>query len=97
MDIFENYLKSLKTFRISEITESTHRNKLQDLLEIIAQEINPKIRIIHEPKREGKFRSPDYKVIIADNIIGYVENIIKVIAYTINQMKKIDNLTKDWI
>ena len=74
MDIFEDYLKSLKTFRISEITESTHRNKLQDLLEKVAKEINPKIEIIHEPKREGKFGSPDYKVIIADNIIGYVEN-----------------------
>jgi len=74
MDIFKNYINSLRTFRISEITESTYRNKLQDLLETIAEEINPQIRIIHEPKREGRFGSPDYKVIVADSIIGYVEN-----------------------
>jgi len=74
MNIFKDYLKSLKTFKISEITESTYRNKLQDLLETIAKEINPKIKIIHEPKREGRFGSPDYKVTITDNIIGYIEN-----------------------
>lgn len=43
MDIFENYLKSLKTFRISEITKSIYRNKLQALLEASALEINRKI------------------------------------------------------
>lgn len=92
MNIFEDYLKALKTFRISEITESTHRNKLQDLLEAIAKDINPKIKIIHEPKREGKFGSPDYKVIIADNIIGYVEN--KAIDEDLNKVLKSEQIEK---
>lgn len=92
MNIFNDYLKSLKTFRISEITESTYRNKLQILLEAIALEINPKIKIIHEPKREGKFGSPDYKVLIADNIIGYVEN--KPIGEDLDRVLKSEQIRK---
>lgn len=92
MEIFEDYLKSLKTFRISEITESTYRNKLQDLLEAVAEELNPKIKIIHEPKREGRFGSPDYKVTIADNIIGYVEN--KAISEDLDRVLKSEQIEK---
>ena len=92
MDLFKDYLKSLKTSRISEITESTYRNKLQDLLESVAKEINPKIKIIHEPKREGRFGSPDYKVTIADNIIGYVEN--KTIGEDLDRVLKSEQIEK---
>ncbi|MBL7740680.1 MAG: N-6 DNA methylase [Chitinophagaceae bacterium] len=68
---FNKYFKSLQSHKISEITEHSHRTNLQHLLEEIA---GPKMKILHEPKREGKFGSPDYKVTITESIVGYVEN-----------------------
>ena len=35
---------------------------------------NNKIKILHEPRREGQFGSPDYKVTNNSGIIGYIEN-----------------------
>ena len=57
---FEKYFKSLQSQKIDVITEHSHRPALKELLESIA---GPKIKILHEPKREGKFGSPDFKVL----------------------------------
>lgn len=92
MDLFEDYLKAIKSFKVSEVTESSHRRDLQNLLEVLAKEVNPKIKILHEPKREGKFGSPDYKVTIADNIIGYVEN--KAIDEDLDKVLKSEQIEK---
>ncbi len=71
MSAFEKYFKSLQGHSIDEITEHSHRNSLQQLFESIA---GPKVKILHEPKREGKFGSPDFKVTNTESLIGYVEN-----------------------
>ncbi len=71
MTDFEKYFKALQAHRVDEITEHSHRSNLQQLLESIA---SPKTKVLHEPKREGKFGSPDFKITQVESIIGYVEN-----------------------
>ena len=56
---FDKYFKSLQSQKIDHITEHSHRSALKDLLESIG---DAKIKILHEPKREGKFGSPDFKL-----------------------------------
>lgn len=73
MEIFRNYIKGLKEFNLTEITEHSHRKTLQELLLSIASEKNNKIKILHEPKRK-KGLSPDFKISINESIVGYVEN-----------------------
>ena len=51
MNHFEKYFNSLRSFKISEITEHSHRKELQELLELY---IGPKMKVLHEPKRDGK-------------------------------------------
>src|ERR1700733_15054583 len=68
---FDKYFKSLQSFKIDEITEHSHRDALKALLEELS---GSKIKILHEPKREGKFGSPDFKITHTESIIGYVEN-----------------------
>ncbi len=71
MPDFDSYFKSLQSHKIDEITEHSFRAELSDLLESLA---GPKVKILHEPKREGKFGSPDFKITNTESIIGYVEN-----------------------
>jgi predicted helicase len=71
MTEFEKYFKSLQSQKISDITEHSHRPALQDLVESLA---GAKIKVLHEPKREGKFGSPDFKITHTESIIGYIEN-----------------------
>ena len=71
MPDFDKYFTSLQSHKIDEITEHSNRSALKDLLESLA---GKKIQILHEPKREGKFGSPDFKVTNTESIIGYVEN-----------------------
>lgn len=71
MGQFEEYFRELQSHKISDITEHSHRSALKTLLESLA---DPKIKILHEPKREGKFGSPDFKVTHTESIVGYVEN-----------------------
>src|SRR6185437_6504169 len=63
--------KSLQSQNIDDITEHSHRPALKTLLESLT---TAKIKILHEPKREGKFGSPDFKVTNTESIIGYIEN-----------------------
>ena len=67
------------------------------------------IKVLHEPKREGKFGSPDFKVTHTESIISYVENkkITESLDKTIKseQVKKYQSLSDnilltnyiDWI
>ena len=71
MTNFEKYFKSLQLHKIDDITEHSHRPALKELMESLAF---AKVKILHEPKREGKFGSPDFKLIHTESIIGYVEN-----------------------
>ena len=71
MTAFEKYFKSLQSQKISDITEHSHRPALKDLVESLA---DTEVKILHEPKREGKFGSPDFKITHTESIIGYIEN-----------------------
>ncbi|MDP1675924.1 MAG: type ISP restriction/modification enzyme [Bacteroidota bacterium] len=86
---FEKYFKSLRSFKISEITEHSHRKDLQELLELY---VGPKMKILHEPKRDGKLGSPDFKIIQTESIVGYVEN--KKIEEILEKVLKSDQLKK---
>jgi hypothetical protein len=68
MPEFDKYFKVLQSHRIEEITEHSHCSILQRLLENLA---GSKIKVLHEPKREGKFGSPDFKITHRESIIGY--------------------------
>lgn len=74
MHEFTQYYQALLNHEPSEITEHSLRPALNKLLVALAQEVNPDIKIVHEPKREGKFGAPDFKIFEVYNIIGYVEN-----------------------
>lgn len=86
---FEKYFKTLQAHDITGITEHSHRSNLQQLLESLA---GAKIKILHEPKREGKFGSPDFKVTYTESIIGYVEN--KKIDENLDKVLKSDQIKK---
>jgi predicted helicase len=89
MTDFEKYFKALQDHRVDEITEHSHRSNLQQLLESIA---SPKTKVLHEPKREGKFGSPDFKITQVESIIGYVEN--KKIEENLDKILKTDQIKK---
>lgn len=89
MTIFEKYFKSLQSHKIGDITEHSHRPALKDLMESLA---GAKVKILHEPKREGKFGSPDFKITHTESIIGYVEN--KKIEESIDKTIKSDQIKK---
>lgn len=89
MTDFEKYFKSLQSHQIDDITEHSHRPALKELLENIA---DAKIKILHEPKREGKFGSPDFKITRTESIIGYIEN--KKIEENLDKTIKSDQIKK---
>ncbi len=89
MTAFEIYFKSLQFQKISDITEHSHRPALKDLVESLAGE---NVKILHEPKREGKFGSPDFKVTHTESIIGYIEN--KKIEENLDKTIKTDQIKK---
>jgi len=89
MTEFEKYFKSLQSQKINDITEHSHRPALQDLVDSLAGE---KVNILHEPKREGKFGSPDFKITHTESIIGYIEN--KKIDENLDKILKSDQIKK---
>ncbi len=89
MTELEKYFKALQAHRVDEITEHSHRSNLQQLLESLS---GPKIKVLHEPKREGKFGSPDFKITHTESIIGYVEN--KKIEENLDKILKSDQIKK---
>ena len=70
-NIFDTYFKALQAHPLAAITEHSLRGELKALLIGLA---NKNTRILHEPKREGKFGSPDFKITNTESIVGYVEN-----------------------
>jgi len=92
MQEFIKYYDTIKSHDLSKITEHSLRPALNELLESIAKEVNPQIKIIHEHKREGKFGAPDFKVFEIENIIGYIEN--KKIDETLDKILKSDQIKK---
>ena len=89
MPDFEKYFKSLQSHKIDDITEHSHRPALKELMESLA---GAKVKILHEPKREGKFGSPDFKITHTESIIGYVEN--KKIEENLDKTIKSDQIKK---
>jgi len=92
MQEFIKYYDAIKSHDFNKITEHSLRPALNELLLSIANEFNPKIKIIHEAKREGKFGAPDFKVFETENIIGYIEN--KKIDEQLDKILKSDQIKK---
>ena len=92
MKIFIDYIKELQETPIYQITEHSKRASLESLLKSIASELPDKIKILHEPKREGKFGSPDFKITVTESIIGYVEN--KKIEENLDKILKTEQIEK---
>ena len=59
----------------SETTEHTLRGALENLLNAIAANENPNIKVIHEPKQDKTgLGAPDFKIKLNEAIVGYLEN-----------------------
>jgi predicted helicase len=67
------YLDELKKIDIAQATEHSLRSLLESLLKDLAQEVNKDISVLQEPKRQGKFGTPDFKISNTTGIIGYCE------------------------
>ncbi|HSW54227.1 MAG TPA: hypothetical protein VLH59_03995, partial [Ignavibacteriaceae bacterium] len=89
MTNFEKYFKSLQSQKISDITEHSHRPALKGLIESL---VGSKVKVLHEPKREDKFGSPDFKITNTESIIGYIEN--KKIEENLDKTIKSDQIKK---
>lgn len=70
---FETYFSTIKKLPFSEITEHSLRTPFESFLITIAQEINPRIKIIHEGKGSANFGRPDFVVHLQGQHIGYIE------------------------
>ena len=71
---FTQYFKALTSLDVSEATELSWRRVLENLLRTLAEDANPHITIIHEPKRDrAGLGAPDFKVKLGEAILGYVE------------------------
>ena len=92
MQEFIKYYDTIKSQDLNKITEHSLRPALNELLVSIANEFNPKIKVVHEHKREGKFGAPDFKIFETENIIGYIEN--KKIDEQLDKILKSDQIKK---
>ena len=92
MEYFTSYFNALRAANLAEMTEHSLRPELKSLLSAIANDVDRKITILHEGKREGKFGAPDFKVSRLGNIIGYVEN--KKIGEPLEKIVKSDQIKK---
>ena len=72
---FAAYFDAIKSLEVSEATEHTLRGPLETLLDSLAADAGPGLRVIHEPKRDAAgLGAPDFKVKRREAILGYVEN-----------------------
>lgn len=92
MQYFQDYIDKIKSFSFEDITEHSHRSALQTVLEEIAGFQKNNVKILHEPKREGKFGAPDYKILNAGGITGYIEN--KKIGENLDKIIKTEQIKK---
>ncbi|MGH6811575.1 MAG: type ISP restriction/modification enzyme [Methylocella sp.] len=88
-DVFEKYLRSLRQDR-GDKTEHSDRGALETLLNAAAESAGRGIRIIHEAKKVRGSGAPDFKVMKAAMILGYVEN--KTIGENLDQILKSDQI-----
>lgn len=73
LDIFDIYLKDLRSTQLNEKTELSDRSALEKLLKVVSAE-NKNIHILHEPKRDKNgLGSPDFRIKEVESILGYVE------------------------
>lgn len=72
--MLDTYLTALRRTPLDEQTEMTGRAALQALLEAAVTTFGPAgVVVVHEPKRVAE-GAPDYKLVQASGILGYVEN-----------------------
>jgi hypothetical protein len=90
-DVFERYLLSLRQDR-DDKTEHSDRGALETLLNKAAEDAGPGIRIIHEAKKVPGSGAPDFKIMKAAMILGYVEN--KTVGKNLDQILKSDQIKR---
>jgi hypothetical protein len=90
-EVFEKYLLLLRQDR-DDKTELSDRGALETLLNKAAEQAGPGIRIIHEAKKVRDFGGPDFKVMKAAMILGYVED--KPIGENLDQVLKSDQIRR---
>jgi hypothetical protein len=73
-------------------TEHSDRGPLEILLNKAAEAAGPGIRIIHEAKKVRGSGAPDFKVMKAATILGYVEN--KTVGENLDQVLKSDQIKR---
>lgn len=72
LEIFEAYIQDLRSTGLKDSNELSYRNAFERLLKAISV-ANKNIHILHEPKRNKEFGSPDFRIKEIENILGYVE------------------------
>ncbi len=92
-DSFVDYFKAIKEIDLSDATEYTLRTPLHNLLDALAEDRNPPLKIIPEPKRDKtKLGAPDFKVKLHEAIVGYVET--KKVGENLDAVLKSDQIAK---
>ena len=92
-EAFKTYFNQIKTFNPHDATEHTLRPALYNLLFALSEHKDPKIKIIHEPKRDETGKgAPDFKFKISESILGYLEN--KNTETTLDQVLKSKQIAK---
>lgn len=92
-DSFVDYFKAIKEIDLSDATEYTLRTPLHNLLDFLAKDKKPPLKIIPEPKRDKtKLGAPDFKVKFREAIVGYVET--KKVGENLDAVLKSDQIAK---
>ncbi len=76
MTEFLEYIESLQSDSLENITEHSKRSALEMLLKKFAEKsVNfGRIKVLHEPKRKENYGAPDFLVNVDYATVGYVEN-----------------------
>jgi N-6 DNA Methylase len=90
-DVFEKYLLALRQDR-DDKTELSDRGALEILLNAAAEEAGAGIRVIHEAKKVRGKGGPDFKVMKAAMILGYVED--KPVGENLDQVLKSERIAR---
>lgn len=90
-DVFEKYLLLLRQDR-DDKTEHSDRGALETLLNAAAHAADSGIRIIHEAKKVPGSGAPDFKIMKAAMILGYVEN--RTVGENLDQILKSEQIAR---
>ena len=92
-DPFKAYFDALKTLDIHHATEHTLRGPLENLLKALVAQENPKINVIHEPKKDKTgLGAPDFMFKLNEAALGYLEN--KKIGEDLDAILKSEQIAK---